>query len=49
MIEIFKLISYKRFIRMYLVNDIEFPSEYLCPITLMPMIDPVVLVDGNSY
>jgi len=26
-----------------------FPNEYLCPITLGPMVDPCLCADGHSY
>lgn len=25
------------------------PDEILCPITLMPMVDPVITTDGHTY
>jgi hypothetical protein len=30
-------------------EDIEFPSEFLCPILRTPFVDPVVMDDGFSY
>lgn len=31
------------------IADMEYPSDLCCPITRLPMIDPVVLSDGNTY
>jgi len=39
----------KKLVELKQLKGPDFPEEFLCPITKEPMVDPVMLDDGNSY